>query len=152
MRCAAKLISLNALLSWFAWSQGCSDWREALLASFLPQKPDVAWLSRALEQSPEQWRSWRVQQEIRVLGQSGLARTADHPALPALRARLRRFYEAGAELYRLRLDPEKVFVSRGPQRQRLCHGQPYCEVRAIFSWQRDGPSLDFILAHEARVT
>ena len=23
------------------------------------------------------------------------------------------------------------------------------EVRAIFSWQRDGPSLDFILAHEA---
>ena len=179
MRWAVKLTTFSIALCWSAWPQGCSDWREALLASFLPQKPDVAWLSRVLEQSPEQWRSWRAQQEIRVLGESGLARTLDHPAIPALRARLRRFYEAGAELYGLRLDPEKVFVSADRSVNAFAtgshivvhqgllayYGDPVGylksvspmlllarrldEVRAIFSWQRDGPSLDFILAHEA---
>ncbi len=106
----------TALLSPPCAAQGCKNWMETLARSFMPRQVDEQGLRDFSSLSPQQY--FQVVSQNEEKGLAELAQTLPYQQKTwvtyntemRLRTALERFYQAGFELYGVRLSPEQVAV------------------------------------------
>lgn len=92
-------------------AQGCQNWWERLAQSLLPRQPDENFLKQLVTGTPEQYYS-RISQEERQhwAEQVGASVIVDPGNEQRLQEALTRFYDAGDQLYGVRLNPADVTI------------------------------------------
>src|SRR5882762_769876 len=93
----------------FAYGQ-CRDWTEMLTQSFLSNKANPEALKEFSSITAEKYSTERTAYEQKGVEEHIARSISNSPALPKLKARLREFYQVGAELYGVQLDPEEIYV------------------------------------------
>jgi Zn-dependent protease with chaperone function len=92
-------------------AQECQNSWESLLQGFLPRQPDENFLKQLIGWTPQQYHSDISQKERQHWAkQVGANFVVDHATEQRLQAALARFYEAGDELYGVRLDPNDLAI------------------------------------------
>jgi hypothetical protein len=107
----ARMLSV-ALLAGFlspAHSQ-CRDWMDALAQSFLSKRTNPAAFQRLSAMTADEYLAERAGEEQQGVQQLIWRANPSSPALSMLKPRLRQFYQIGAALYGVDLDPEKIYV------------------------------------------
>ena len=89
-------------------AQGCQNWWEGL-RSFLPRQPDENSLKKLISETPQQYRS-SISQEERQHWAEQLGASVIDDTERRLQAALTRFYDAGEQLYGVRLNPADVAI------------------------------------------
>ena len=102
-------LSLSLLASVPLRAQGCQNWWEGLARSFLPRQPDENSLKKLISETPQQYRS-SISQEERQHWAEQLGASVIDDTERRLQAALTRFYDAGEQLYRVRLNPADVAI------------------------------------------
>ena len=90
-------------------AQGCQNWWEGLARSFLPRQPDENSLKKLISETPQQYRS-SISQEERQHWAEQLGASVIDDTERRLQAALTRFYDAGEQLYGVRLNPADVAI------------------------------------------
>lgn len=92
-------------------AQECQNWWESLAQGFLPRQADENFLKQLVSWTPQQYHSDISQKERQHWAeQVGASIVVDPETERRLRAALTRFYEAGDQLYGVRLDPTDAAI------------------------------------------
>jgi Zn-dependent protease with chaperone function len=92
-------------------ARGCQNWWEGLAQSFLPRQPDENSLKKLISETPQQYHSSISQEERQHWAERIGASVIDDPDTERrLQAALTRFYDAGEQLYGVRLNPTDVAI------------------------------------------
>jgi len=90
-------------------AQACQNWWERLAQSFLPRQTDENALKKLISETPQQYRS-SISQEERQHWADQLGASVIDDSERRLQAALTRFYDAGEQLYGVRLSPADVAI------------------------------------------
>lgn len=92
-------------------AQECQNWWESLAQGFLPRQPDENFLKQLVSWTPQQYHADISQKERQHWAeQFGASIVVDPETERRLQAALTRFYEAGDQLYGVRLDPTDAAI------------------------------------------
>ena len=93
-------------------AQGCQNWWQRLAQSYLPRQPDENFLKKLVGETAQQYHSSISQEERQHWAeQLGASVIEDDPDTERrLQAALTRFYDAGEQLYGVRLNPADVAI------------------------------------------
>ena len=104
-------------------AQGCQNWWEALAQSYLPRQPDENSLKRLISETPQEYHSSISKEERQHWAEQLGASVIDDPDTQRrLQAALTRFYDAGEQLYGVRLDPTDVAIVSKPDANAFATG------------------------------